>query len=240
MDWIGWINWSDAVVVLIIAVFGIIGLINGFVYSAFKIASFFAAIFVSIKFYPTVAEMLTKFGVYANIKASILKNLLLQKNILIPGSNGQAEQAAADTLIDKLPLPEFFKGTLLKQLPDPSKLIDIPTIFDTISGELSRVFINIISLILLYILIRIGLVFLRFILQGLAKLPVFKQIDKTGGFAFGAVEGLLTVYIVTAILMLFNASPQFRGIFETIDDSVIAKFFYENNFIVDLMFPSGG
>ena len=74
-------------------------------------------------------------------------------------------------------------------------------------------------------------------LKGITKLPVVKQIDKLGGFALGAVEGLLTVYIVFAILMLFNSSPSFRNVYETIEASKIARFFYENNFIVDFMFP---
>jgi uncharacterized membrane protein required for colicin V production len=67
-----------------------------------------------------------------------------------------------------------------------------------------------------------------------------KQADKLGGFVFGVVQGLLIVYAVCALLMLFNSSPQFADIFNTIENSMIAKYFYENNIILNLMFPGTG
>jgi len=237
------LNWSDFIVVGIILVFGIIGLSKGFIYSMFKLASFFVSIIVSIKCYPLVANILMKTALYTNIKASILKNLLRQQQTQAPGVNSQVKQAAADTVINNLQLPGFVKeslrGTLVNQMPDVFKLFDMNRIMDAISGELAKLVIDIISLVLLYILIRIALVFVRFILQGLAKLPLFKQVDKLGGFAFGAVEGLLTIYIVLAVLMLFNTSPTFKPFFDAVDNSIVAKFFYQNNFIIDWMFPKG-
>ena len=230
-------NWSDLVVIAIIGVFGIIGLINGFIYSIFRLASYFASIIIAVKFYPVVSGILMKTAIFVNIKASILKNLLLQGQTLVPKVDSQAKLAAADKIIDRLPLPGFFKTTLIDKIPQPSKLFDLTTVMDNISGELAGVVIDIMSLVLLYILVRIALIFIKFIIKGIAKLPVFKQMDKMGGFAFGAVEGLLTVYIVCAVLMLFNASPQFLHVFEAIDNSVVAKFFYQNNFIVNWMFP---
>lgn len=230
-------NWSDLLVIGIIVGFGIIGMRNGFIYSIFRLASFFISVIASIKFYPKVSEILVKTGLYMSIKASILKNLLMQKQALVPKVDGQVRQAAADTVINHLPLPSFFKGTLISRIPDASKIVDVTRIMDVISSELAKVVIDVISLVLLYILIRIGLVFLRFVLQGVAKLPVFRQMDKLGGFAFGAVEGLMTVYILGAVLMLFNASPKFKPVFEAVQGSVLAGFFYQNNFIIDWMFP---
>jgi uncharacterized membrane protein required for colicin V production len=229
-------NWSDLVVIGVILGFAIIGMTNGFIYSMFKIASFFISLYVSFKFYPVVADFLMKTALYTNIKASILKNLLMQQTSKI---DGQAKNAAADSIINNLHLPGFLKDTLISKFPNPSQLIDIKSIMDKISGELASVVISVISMVLLYIIIRIGLVFVRFILQGLAKLPIFKQVDKLGGFAFGGVEGLLTVYILCAVLMLFNASAQFKPVFQAVDSSVIAKWFYQHNFIVDWMFSKG-
>lgn len=232
-------NWSDLVVLGIILGFGIIGMTNGFIFSMFKIASFFISLYVSIKFYPVVADFLMKTAVYTGIKASILKNLLMQQQTA--NIDGQVKKAAADTVINNLHLPSFLKdsisNSLLSQKINLSKIIDANVIMDKISTELAKIVISILSLVLLYIIIRIALVFIRFILQGIAKLPVFKQVDKLGGFAFGAVEGLLTIYIVCAVLMLFNASTQFKPVFSTIDSSIIAKWFYQHNFIVDWMFP---
>ncbi len=230
-------NWTDLLVIALIGGFGFFGLRNGFIYSMFRLLSFFVSAVLAVKFYPLVSKILMKTAIYANIKNSILKNLMLQQQAQAPKMDSQAKQAAADAIIGNLKLPGFLKETLVNHMPNPSKLIDLSQIMDNISGELAKMVIDIIALIVLYILIRIGLVFLRFILQGLAKLPVFKQLDKIGGFSFGAVEGLLTIYIVFAFVMLFSASPTFKGMYEAIDSSLLAKFFYQNNFIVNWMFP---
>lgn len=227
-------NWGDWAVLGIILAFAIIGMMNGFIMSVFRLASYFISIILSIKFYPVVSKFLLKTSLYTSIKASILHNLLRQT----PKADSQVKQAAADSIINSLQLPGFMKGTLISHMPSPSKLVDVTKIMDTISGELAKMVIDIISLILLYILIRIALIFLKFILQGIAKLPLFRQIDKLGGFGLGAVEGLLTIYVLFAVLMLFNASPQFKNIFETIDNSLIARFFYQHNFIIDWMFSA--
>lgn len=230
-------NWTDLLVIALIGGFGFFGLRNGFIYSMFRLLSFFVSAVLAVKFYPLVSKILMKTAIYTNIKNSILKNLMLQQQAQAPKMDSQAKQAAADAIIGNLKLPGFLKETLVNHMPNPSKLIDLSQIMDNISGELAKMVIDIIALIVLYILIRIGLVFLRFILQGLAKLPVFKQLDKIGGFSFGAVEGLLTIYIVFAFVMLFSASPTFKGMYEAIDSSLLAKFFYQNNFIVNWMFP---
>jgi uncharacterized membrane protein required for colicin V production len=228
-------NWVDLLVLAIILGFGIVGLVNGFIFSIFRVVSFFLSIIISIKFYPVIANFLMKTPLYTNIQESILKNLLMQK-FQSPETNTEVKKAAADTIINGLNLPGFLKGTLINQIPDPTKLIDVHKVMEIVSGKLAGFVIDIISLVVLYIIVRIALIFVRFILQGIAKLPIFKQMDKLGGFAFGAVEGLLTIYILCAILMLLRAMPQFKTFFEGLETSLFANYFYQHNFIVEFMF----
>lgn len=230
-------NWSDLLVLGIILVFGIIGLSKGFIFSIFRLASFFMSLILSIKLYPVVAKFLTGTSLYTVIKQSIFKSLMLQQQIQSPAVDQQVKEAGAKAVVDNLHLPGFMKDMIKDSLPNATSLIDVSRIMDLVSDKLATLTIEIISVVLLYIFIRVALTFARVILQGLAKLPVFKQCDKLGGFAFGAVEGLLTVYVLLAVVMLFNTAPQFKGLFEAMDSSILAKYFYENNFIMNLMFP---
>lgn len=231
-------NLSDFIVLAIIMVFGFIGFKIGFVLSIFKIASYFISIWISLKFYPKVADIFMETKVFENIKESILNNLLMQKGVLISQTGEQVKQAAVDTIVEKMPLPKFLKDDIVNRIPDPEKIIDINKVMEIISRELAKIIIYILSMVLLYILVRIAIVVAKYLLKGITQLPVLKQLDKLGGFALGAFEGLLTIYVIFAILMLFNSSPSFRQVYEIIETSKIAKFFYENNFIVDFMFPS--
>jgi Colicin V production protein. len=229
-------NWSDYVVLAIIIGFGLAGLVKGLVLSVFKIASFFIAIVLSVKLYPKAADFLAKTPLYDNIKASILKSLLGRYEAAVPVSS-QDGASALDTVVNRLALPDFIKKSIIEKIPAPSDIIDVSTILGNISDEMAKVIISILGVVLLFILIRLGIFIIGFILKGVTRLPVIRELDRFGGLAFGALEGILMVYILFAVLMLFNSSVQFKHIFENIESSVLANNFYQNNIIISWMFP---
>lgn len=228
-------NWTDLAVICIILIFAIIGLYNGFIFSIFRLGSFFISVFVSVKYNPVMARLLRATTLDENILKSIKHALMIQQQSTAPQIDSQVKEAAADSIIRELQLPSFLKNKLIAHTPSPSKILPIEQIIDVVSEGLTDIVINIISLILLYIAIRVALAFARFIFKGIAKLPVFRQVDKFGGFALGAVEGLLSIYLIMALLMLFNSASKFKPVFDALNTSVIAKFFYQNNFIINWM-----
>lgn len=230
-------NWSDLLVIGVIVLFALIGLKNGFIMSVFRLTSFIVSAIVSIKFYPIVSKFLMGTPIYKSIKTSIFNNLMLQQQAQSPGVNSQVKDAAADSIINTLHTPAFIKGFLVKQMPDPTSLIPIKDIAEKLSGILADFSINVISVVVLFILVRIGLLFVRFIFKKIAGLPVFKQMDKVGGLALGAIEGLLMIYVIFAVIIIFNSAPIFKGIYDSIDNSTVAQYFYQNNLIIDWMLP---
>ncbi|HEX3029272.1 MAG TPA: CvpA family protein [Clostridia bacterium] len=225
-------NWTDLIVLAVIIGFAIWGMKTGFILSVYRLASYFISILLAIKLYPIVSSVLRKTVLFTNIDNSIYKSLMHQQE------NREARKVAAKTIVDSLNLPGFIKDSVLGKIVDQAQLMDASIIVHKISHELAGVVVDIISLALLYILVRVILIFARFILKGISKLPVFKQIDKVGGFLLGGVEGLLTVYILFAILTLFRTSDQLKGFFEAVSSSAVANFFYQHNFIIQWMFPS--
>ena len=53
-------NWSDFVVIGIIGVFALIGLFKGFIMSVYRLVSYVACLFLSIKLAPVLAGLLEK------------------------------------------------------------------------------------------------------------------------------------------------------------------------------------
>ena len=233
-------NWTDIFVLALILGFGYFGFKKGLMLTLLKLASFFIAVIVAVKFSPVLAKILAGTFIFTKIKSGIYGKLILQQDAQISAAN-EGAAATAESVIDGLKLPEFLKNFIndkvVEKMPSMGELIDYASIADRISDVLANLVINIISVILLYIIAIIALIFAKSILKKVSKLPVLKQADKLGGFAFGAIEGLLTIYIVFAVLMLFHATPLFGGVFESIETSVVAKYFYENNFIISWMFP---
>ncbi|GAE87383.1 CvpA family protein [Acetivibrio straminisolvens] len=233
-------NWIDLVVIGIILGLALIGLKKGIVYSVFKLASFFISAVLSVKLYPIFANVLSNSKVFDSIKSGIFTNLMLRHEAMSPSINAGAK-ATAQSVIDGLSLPGFIKSmvqnSIVKTLPNLTELIDVSTIMDSLSNVLAHMIIDIISLIAMFVAIRIGLFVLEGVIKGVTSLPIIKQVDKIGGFILGALEGLLTIYIIFAILMMFSASPKFQGLFDAVENSAVAKVMYQNNFIVEWMFP---
>ena len=59
------------------------------------------------------------------------------------------------------------------------------------------------TIIILFLGIRIGLKFVTFIADLVAKLPILNQVNKVGGLIYGILRGILIVY---AILLIANVS----------------------------------
>lgn len=231
-------NLSDYIVIGLIFVFAAVGLKKGIVMSLFRVLSFFVSIYVSIRFSPVLAGILEKTPLYTWIKDSVVKRLLAV------GTEASASSAApltgsagAEAMIGSLALPEFFKKSMAENLSGSSSLIGMQSIIDAVGNEFTRMIISVISLIALYFIINAVLAFAGIVLRGISKLPLLRQVDKLGGFVFGALQGFLAIYILCAVLVLFNTSPQFAGVFKSLDESLFAGYFYENNFIVNRLFP---
>ncbi len=230
-------NWIDFIVIGLIAAFAIVGLFKGFIMSIYKLVAFVVCIFASIKFSPAVAQIISKTSVYDWIKNTIVKNLPLIGKEAFASSEAVSGAAGAETVLGTLPLPEFFRKSLLGKLPSASELINTEGIVNAIGDELAKMIVSVLSLIVLYIVLRVILAFVGLLLKGISELPVFKQVNKLGGFILGALQGFLAIYILCAILVLFNSNPGFEPIFDGLGTSLFARGFYENNFIINWLFP---
>lgn len=227
-------NWTDITVLIIILAFTIIGVKNGFLYSVYNLLAYIVSVIFAIKFYPILSGMLQQTVIYKNVKASVVNGI----------TNGQAANAStpgvnpAQSIVDSLKLPDFLKNYLSQNLKTSGVLDDTRNkIIDYLGSEIAGLVINILSLILIYLIIRIAMMFIKVIIKTISRLPVFKQLDKTGGLVLGAIEGILAVYILCALLILFSAFPKFAQTIDRIEESRIASYFYQNNFIVSWMEP---
>ena len=89
--------------------------------------------------------------------------------------------------------------------------------------------------VVLFIIARILLIFLKFITALIAKLPVIKQFDKLGGIAYGLIEGLIIVYLLLALVSFI--APMFdNSIIVAIKDSFVGSIFYNNNLLLKIIF----
>ena len=154
-----------------------------------------------------------------------IKNVIIEKGVIVVENNDK-ENEDEDNQINKY-IQEYvskpIKNTANNAVEETATII-------------SQKVVAIGVAIGLFIVIRIVLIFLKFIAEGIANLPIIKQCNKAGGTLYGVIRGLFIVYIVLAILFFIMSINNAGVIADTINSSIISKYLYTHNIILDLIF----
>ena len=84
-------------------------------------------------------------------------------------------------------------------------------------------------MIVLFIAIRIALIFVTVLADAIAKLPIINQINKTTGMLYGVIRGILVVYVVLLILTIPGKMNSNNSLNSSVEQSILGKVMYENN-----------
>lgn len=201
----------DLIIILIIALFTFIGYKQGLIKVAIKIFSFIIAIIVAITLYKPAA------------------NLIIAKTSL--------DETIKNTMVKKI-TPEGLKSTDQVKVPDnisQSIIGGANQTIDEISNTISIKIIEVSSLLIIFIIVKILLKFVSAIADLIAKLPIIKQFNKLGGTLYGLIEGILIIYILLAILSMVAPLIE-SNIITEIDQSLIGGMMYNNNILLNIIF----
>lgn len=100
-----------------------------------------------------------------------------------------------------------------------------------IAYNMANTIINISSILIVFILSRIILFFLKFSTDLIAKLPLIKQFNHIGGFIYGLIAGFFIVYLIFTIITLLAPIIDINNIIKSINNSIVGNIMYNNNII---------
>ena len=92
------------------------------------------------------------------------------------------------------------------------------------------------SIIVIFIAVRILLIVVSLFASQITKLPIIKQVDEIGGIAYGAVEGIVIVYIILSIISLTGVIWSDNMLVTAVTKSALGSMMYNNNIILNLLF----
>lgn len=85
------------------------------------------------------------------------------------------------------------------------------------------------TIIVLFIILRIALVFVTLIANWVTELPFLKQVNKTGGIIYGLLRGILIVYLALLLVnLVISLNPQ-SGMNQAISETYLTKLMMEYN-----------
>lgn len=201
----------DLIIIGIIALSTFIGYKQGLVKGAIKILSFFIAIVVALILYKPISNIvINNTSIDDNIKNTIIEK------IKPDDIEDNQEVAIEDSLTNKI-------------------IGEANNTIEEIANAFSVKLVETGILLLLYILIKIALRFVSALADLIAKLPILKQINKTGGIVYGLIKGVVMVYVILAVVYL--VSPLIKqDIPKEIDNTIVTKHVYNNNILLNIIF----
>lgn len=107
----------------------------------------------------------------------------------------------------------------------------------TVAAEgIANITINAGVAILLFIVVRIALIFVSALSSIITDLPIIKQFDKVGGILYGAVKAFVIIFVVLALISLISPMIEQTGIIVAINKSFIGSILYNNNILLNILF----
>ena len=220
----------DAIVLAVILGCAAAAWRKGFLRAAFGFLPMLAALICTNIVSPYVAKFLRETFLFEKLSDSIQQSMGLEAVMQEGAMRTQTE------IIRGMPLPDFLKEALLENNnPVIYQLLDADSLKDYIAGFLANVCLNILSVVLAFLLIYIGLKVVLEALHLFAKLPVLSFFNHFTGFLVGGVKGVFCVWIGFMVLTFFQCRAELAGIFTTMDTTYIAKVLYENNILEQLI-----
>lgn len=200
---------ADIILICIAVLFAVIGWRRGLMKSIVKIGSLFLSFIVATALSPTVADLLILLGTKEKIYEKILNT--------ISGSN-ESEWSNA--------LPDFMRSAVEAAKSDATART---------ASLISDITVNIISFIALLIAARIIIWIIVKMLDLLSRLPVLSFFNRTLGMFLGIAEGAALVFVVLAIISAVIPMSKNPSLANTIENSQIVKYMYENNPVTNLI-----
>ncbi len=211
----------DIIIVLIIALCIFAGYKKGLMGVLFKIVSFILALIVALILHGPISNfIINNTSIDENLETLIINNIDPNKEVLDENGNLKENTNNSETI------QEYITNT-------------IGDVKDNVENAAARsiaiTIINIAVLILILLITRIILGVLNIIINIVAKLPIIKQFNTAGGLIFGAVEGLIIVYVLLAICALIAPLFSDLQLINSINSSTLGKLMYDNNILLKIM-----
>lgn len=139
------------------------------------------------------------------------------ENIITQNINGRAESST------------IFEEILSKQeIQNSYEMGQLPKVVTMFA-------LKIISFISILVVVYIICLVLQIVLNLFFKLPVISSINKFGGAIINSLQMLLKVWIILAIICFIMPIQKTNNLSNLINNSVITKGLYENNFFVSVI-----
>ena len=204
----------DLILIAFFILFIFVGYKKGLAGSLIKLCSFVIALILALALYNPVANAIKdNTQIDENIKSTIVETF------------GQQEQTQEENM------PKDLVQNISSEIENATA-----EAVNNTAQSISDTIINIGAGIVIFIVARLLLIIVSIFAKQIVKLPIIGLVDKVGGIAYGAVEGIVIIHIVLGLISLSSLIWVDNAVVTAITNSGIGSFLYNNNIILKIFF----
>ena len=218
----------DLVIISMIISNAFWGYRKGLVSVVFKIITFIISLLIVFVLYKPVSQSIIN-STELDEKLAVALEENLTGLTISEGSNEVFTVTGTNTVSEGMVelIDAFVREALENSAANPVKYV---------ANKLSVFMIQTGTFLLLFILSRGVLLFVRFAAELIANLPIIKMFNKSGGLIYGVLKGFFMVYLILAVFSLISPIIYEYGIIQSILDSSLGSNMYNNNLILNVFF----
>lgn len=206
----------DFILVAIVILNVIWGYKKGLINVIFNIFAFLIAIITTLILYKPISScIINNTDIKDNIKQVILKN----------NNEKSSDEKIINT--DKTQLERYVDSKI-----EEAKDLGKEKVMEAIAENISQKSIEVTIGFVIFIVIRIALVLLKFVTESIAQLPIIKQFNHVGGIIYGLIKSFIIIYLIIILFFIIMSLNGDGIIYNIINSSIITKFLYNNNIMV--------
>lgn len=208
----------DLIIVAVMLLFIFLGYKKGLTGSLIKLLSFIIAIVLAVILYKPVGNaVIENTTIDDNIRTSLNATFGVQEN--------KQEEKNEENV------PSSIMNNINKEIENATDEVKTNVIDET-----TKTVVYVGSAIVIFLAVKVVLLIVSLFTSQITKLPVIRQVDKIGGLAYGAIEGIVIVYAILAVISLTSVIWANNAVVMAIGKSTIGEMLYNNNIILNLLF----
>lgn len=215
-------NFMDIAIVAVVGFSVFLGYRKGFLRTITGFVAIVLSLVLATTLHPYVAEFLKDSAIYDNV---------YEKTHSILYTPQEETDRLSDYGTGNLSLPRDFTDNMQKTIDSATD-----SVATRIAETVAIAAVNIFSMLLLFVGIRLLLLLLTCLAGLIVKLPLIGWSDGLLGALFGFLRGLVIVYLLLAVVAFSATVSPENKIAESIKHTEFAKVMYHHNVLLDFVY----
>lgn len=226
----------DLVLIGIITASVLIAKRRGFLKSSYTVLSLIISAVLIVTLQQPFTDYLISSSLGQTVREKVEKQVMGTAQEEMAEIESTEDEETAVKVGEIMGLPTFLMDFLDEKLAKQAEAVETMKndALEVLTDTVTEVILKIASIILLFLAVRLGVYLLLHLLDILFKLPLLHGVNSFLGMIIGAVNGLLIVYILCALMMLLAPTESLSVIGDTVNNTLIVKYFYNNNLLIEM------